>query len=45
MLSIEGALRMLSLAMYDRPYFLFQIYSYSSKHLAAIISDAATNQY
>ena len=26
-------------AMYGRPYFLFQISSFSSKHLAAIISD------
>ena len=34
-----------SLAMYGWPYFLFQIYSYSSKHLAAIISDLATIQY
>ena len=25
--------------MYGRPYFLFQIFSFSSKHLAAIISD------
>ena len=31
--------------MYGWPYFLFQIYSYSFNHLAAIISDPATNQY
>ena len=35
-----------SQAIYGRPYFLFQIYSFSScKHPAAIISDSATNQY
>ena len=32
-------------AMYGRPYFLIQIYSFSWKHQAAIISSLGTNQF
>ena len=33
-----------SYAVYGRPYFLYQMYSFSCKHMAAIISDTAIRQ-
>ena len=34
-----------SYAVYGRPYFLYQMYSFSCKHTVTIISDTAISQY